>query len=143
MSISRRSAPRALAPLRRFLLATAAVLLLVAGSAVAASAPETPGTTFAVSASASGELADGFGVAEYTTLGISADGRYVAFQSASQNLGEAGPVGAVEGFVKDLDTGEVELVSRADGLAGEPAAAPGITTRTARALSGSSSSSTR
>ncbi len=58
---------------------------------------------------------------------ISEDGRYVAFQSAAQNLGEAGPPGAVEGFVKDLETGTVELVSRADGVAGEAAAEPGIT----------------
>jgi TolB protein len=108
--------------------AALAVLLLAAGSAAAAPAPETRATTFAASSSAAGELADGAGVAEYTPVGISADGRYVAFQSASQNLGEAGPVGAVEGFVKDLDTGAVELVSRADGLAGEPAATPGITT---------------
>lgn len=143
MSISRRSAPRASAPRRRFVrrsrttasrlawpaaVAITAALLLGAGSAAAAPAPETPGTTFAVSSSASGELADATGAVEYTPVGISADGRYVAFQSASGNLGEAGPVGAVEGFVKDLDTGAVELVSRADGLAGEPAAAPGITT---------------
>jgi hypothetical protein len=122
MSISRRSAPRAAA------LAAAAFLLLGAGGAAAAPAPETPAGTFAVSSSATGELADGVGVVEYTPVGISADGRYVAFQSASQNLGEAGPVGAVEGYVKDLDTGTVKLVSRADGLAGEAAAAPGITT---------------
>lgn len=142
MSISRRSAPRASAPLRRSagnlraavrpvcsaVLATVALLVLGAGNAVAAPAPETPATTFAVSSSPTGELADGVGAVEYTPVGISADGRYVAFQSASQNLGEAGPVGAVEGFVKDFDTGAVELVSRADGLAGEPAGAPGITT---------------
>jgi hypothetical protein len=147
MSISSRSVPRALPSLRRLArragaaagrpaaapahaaaLATAVILLLGAGHAAAAPAPETPGTTFAASSSAAGELADGFGVAEYTPVGISADGRYVAFQSASQNLGEAGPVGAVEGFVKDLDSGAVDLVSRADGPAGEPAAAPGITT---------------
>lgn len=106
----------------------ALVFLLILPAAAAAPAPETANATFAASASASGELADGAGVVEYTPVGISADGRYVAFQSASQNLGEAGPVGAVEGFVKDLDTGAVQLVSRADGLAGEPAAAPGITT---------------
>ena len=105
----------------------ALVFLLAVPAAAAAPAPETPATTFAASSSSAGQLAGGAGVAEYTTLGISADGRYVAFQSASQNLGEAGPAGAVEGFVKDLDTGEVELVSRSDGLAGEPAAA-GITT---------------
>lgn len=100
-------------------------LLLVPG---ATAAPETPNVTFAASSSAAGELADGAGLVEYTPVGISADGRYVAFQSASQNLGEPAPVGAVEGFVKDLDTGEVQLVSRADGVGGEPAAASGITT---------------
>ncbi len=136
MSISRRSAPCARVPfrlcaqvgLRAAALGTAVLLLLGAGAAVAAAAPETPGTTFAASISAAGELAAGAGVAEYTPVGISADGRYVAFQSASRNLGEAGPAGAVEGFVKDLDSGEVRLVSRADGLVGEPAGAPGITT---------------
>src|SRR5260221_672237 len=109
----------------RSLLVAGLFLLISVGTAQAA-APETPNATFAVSASAAGELADGAGVVEYTPVGISADGRYVAFQSASQNLGEAGPVGAVEGFVKDLDTGEARLVSRADGVAGEPAGSPGI-----------------
>lgn len=132
----RRRSPRAAAvPPARVAALVAAVLLLAGGtsalaggSAAAATASETPATTFAASASAAGELADGAGVAEYTPVGISADGRYVAFQSAAQNLGEAGPVGAVEGFVKDLATGEVRLVSRANGVSGEPAAAPGITT---------------
>ncbi len=132
MSILSLTVPRAPARLAGYrhacLIAFAVAFMLCGGSAAAAPAPETPATTFAVSASPDGELADGVGVAEYTPVGISADGRYVAFQSASQNLGEAGPVGAVEGFVKDLDTGAVQLVSRADGLAGEPAAAPGITT---------------
>jgi hypothetical protein len=104
------------------------VFLLVVPVSGAAGAPETPNATFAASSSAAGELADGAGVVEYTPVGISADGRYLAFQSASQNLGAAGPAGAVEGFVKDLDTGAVQLVSRADGVGGEPAAAPGITT---------------
>ena len=97
-------------------------------AAAATAAPETPATTFAVSAAAAGELADGAGAVEFTPVEISADGRYVAFQSAAQNLGAAGPAGAVEGFVKDLQTGAVELVSRADGFPGAPAAAPGITT---------------
>jgi hypothetical protein len=109
-------------------LLSAALLLLIGAPAAGAAAPETPATTFAVSASAAGELADGAGAVEFTPVEISADGRYVAFQSAAQNLGAAGPAGAVEGFVKDLRTGEVELVSRADGVTGEPAAAPGITT---------------
>lgn len=106
----------------------AALILLVGAPVARAAAPETPATTFAVSASAAGELADGAGAVEFTPVEISADGRYVAFQSAAQNLGAAGPAGAVEGFVKDLQTGAVELVSRADGVTGAPAAAPGITT---------------
>ena len=52
---------------------------------------------------------------------ISADGRYVAFISDAQNLGEHGPAGVQEAYVKDLHTGEVKLVSRANGLDGEPA----------------------
>jgi hypothetical protein len=138
MSILSRSLSWAPAPARRLaavsllaaaglLLSTAALLSLGAREARAA-APETPATTFAVSSSSAGVLADGVGAAEFTPVQISEDGRYVAFQSASQNLGEAGPVGANEGFVKDLATDEVELVSRADGPGGEPAAAPGITT---------------
>jgi hypothetical protein len=110
------------------LAATVLLLLAFASPAGAAAAPETAGATFAASASAGGELADGVGTVEYTPVQISEDGRYVSFQSASRNLGEAGPEGAVEGFVKDLDTGQVELVSRADGVGGEAAGAPGITT---------------
>src|SRR4029077_18951912 len=106
----------------------ALVFLLAVPVTAAAAAPETPATTLTASTAVTGELADGFGVAEYTPVGISADGRYVAFQSAAQNLGESGPAGAVEGFVKDLDTGAIELGSRAGGIGGEPAAAPGITT---------------
>ncbi|HEX4752526.1 MAG TPA: hypothetical protein VH268_06485 [Solirubrobacterales bacterium] len=109
-------------------LCASALLLLLGAQSAAAAAPETPGATFAASTSASGQLADGVGVAEYTPVEISEDGRYVAFQSAAQNLGEAGPPGVVEGFVKDLETGAVELVSRADGVDGEPAGETGITT---------------
>jgi hypothetical protein len=110
------------------LAATVLLLLAFASPAAAAAAPETPGATFAASAAAGGELADGAGAVESAPLQISEDGRYVSFQSASQNLGGAGPEGATEGFVKDLETGTVELVSRADGIGGEAAAAPGITT---------------
>lgn len=133
-SLSCASAPShrlAAAPRVRSALVVAALtflaLSLVAASTARAAAPETPDTTFAVSTSAAGELADGAGAVEFTPVEISSDGRYVAFQSAAQNLGAAGPLGAVEGFVKDLQTGGVELVSRADGPAGEPAGAPGIT----------------
>jgi hypothetical protein len=109
-------------------LCASALLLLLGAQSAAAAAPETPGATFAASTSASGQLADGAGIAEETSVGISEDGRYVAFQSTAQNLGEAGPPGVVEGFVKDLETGAVELVTRADGVDGEPAGEPGITT---------------
>jgi Tol biopolymer transport system component len=108
--------------------ALCALIFLLVTVPARAAAPEAPGTTFAASASAAGELANGAGAVEFTPVEISSDGRYVAFQSASQNLGAAGPAGAVEGFVKDLDSGAVELVSRADGVGGEVAAAPGITT---------------
>jgi hypothetical protein len=56
---------------------------------------------------------------------ISSDGRYVAFISDAQNLGEHGPAGVEEAYVKDLHTGEVKLVSRASGLDGVPANEPG------------------
>ena len=53
---------------------------------------------------------------------ISADGRYVEFESESSNLVPGGPA---EGFyVKDMQTGAVELASRATGPAGAAAARP-------------------
>jgi Tol biopolymer transport system component len=111
------------------LLPAVLVVVLVAGfaapSALAAS-PETADLTFPVSVSAAGAWADGEGVVEYTTPSVSADGRYVAFVSAASNLGEAGPADVAEGFVKDLATGAVSLVSRADGPGGEAAGEPGI-----------------
>lgn len=105
------------------------VLLVVLAAAVSvpgadAASPESPDATFPVSVSAAGAWADGEGVSEYTTPSISADGLFVAFLSASTNLGEAGPVGVTEGFVKDLETGAVSLVSRADGPDGEAADEP-------------------
>lgn len=51
---------------------------------------------------------------------VSADGRYVEFDSESSNLVPGGPP---EGFyVKDMQTGAVELASRATGSAGAAAA---------------------
>ena len=61
------------------------------------------------------------------TPSISADGRYVAFESDATNLDEEGPPappGVNEAYVKDLHTGEVKLVSRANGVDGEPANEP-------------------
>jgi TolB protein len=51
------------------------------------------------------------------TPSVSADGRYVAFWSESTNLTKDGRAGA---FVRDLQTGTSEFVSRASGPAGEP-----------------------
>jgi hypothetical protein len=98
---------------------------VLAPSAIAAS-PEGVAETFPASVSATGAWANGEGTGEYTPVSISDDGRYVAFLSAADNLGEAGPAAVEEGFVKDLDTGAVALVSRADGEGGEAAAEPGI-----------------
>jgi Tol biopolymer transport system component len=95
-------------------------LALFAQSARAAS-DETIGDTFPVSLAPSGELAD-TGTGE--TPSISDDGRYVAFLSAAENLGEEGPPGVKEAYVKDLHTGALELVSRANGVDGEPASEP-------------------
>lgn len=55
----------------------------------------------------------------YLGLGISGDGRYLAFATASGALDPAAPAGGV--FVKDMDTGTTTLVSRASGESGAPA----------------------
>ena len=53
---------------------------------------------------------------------VSADGRYVEFESDASNLVPGGPA---DGFyVKDMQTGAVELASRATGPAGAAAASP-------------------
>ncbi len=53
---------------------------------------------------------------------ISADGRHVAFASRAGNLSsEGGGPASADLFVRDLDTGVTELVSRASGAAGAPA----------------------
>jgi len=75
------------------LVALSLLFLGMPAAAAAAPAPETPDTTVAASANAAGELADGLGVAEFTPVQISEDGRYVAFQSAARNLGETGTPG--------------------------------------------------
>lgn len=102
-----------------------AMLVLAFGllcASALASSDETPGDTFPASVTASGGYAD---ASTSGTRSISADGRYVAFLSAAQNLGEHGPAGVQEAYVKDLHTGEVKLVSRANGIDGEPANEPG------------------
>ncbi len=113
---------------RRSAILSTAMLIALLGAFVtnAAAGTETPGETFPASVTAGGEYANGEGTGEYTPVSISGDGRYVAFESAATNLGEQGPAGTVEGFVKDLSTGALTLVTRADGPAGEPAGEPGI-----------------
>lgn len=117
------SRPNTRQPKRSTKLLTIVVLIcgVLCASAHAAS-DETPGDTFPASTSLSGAFA-GQGTGESPS--ISADGRYVAFISDAQNLGEHGPTGVQEAYVKDLHTGEVKLVSRANGPEGEPANEPG------------------
>jgi Tol biopolymer transport system component len=93
-------------------------LSFLAQSARAAS-DETVGDTFPASITPVGEFAEG--VAAEEAASISGDGRYVAFQSAAENLGGGGPPGVREAYVKDLHTGALELVSRESGADGEPA----------------------
>ena len=101
------------------------VLALFAANARAAS-DETIGDTFPVSVTQQGVYANDEGTADYGPVRSPSDGRYVAFESNSTNLGEQGPTGTIEAYVKDLHTGEVELVSRANGATGEPAGEPGV-----------------
>jgi Tol biopolymer transport system component len=106
-------------------IALSLLALVVFTVSARAASDETVGDTFPVSVTPEGEYANGEG-AVYGPLSIADDGRYVAFESAAANLGEQGPPGAVEGYVKDLRTGAVKLVSRADGLRGLPAGKPGV-----------------
>jgi Tol biopolymer transport system component len=78
------------------------------------------GTTTLVSRAAgpTGAAADG----ESTDPSISADGRHVAFVSQANNLvTDDAKVVQTDVFVRDLDTGVTELVSRASGAAGAAA----------------------
>jgi hypothetical protein len=104
-------------------LLTGLALTLIAALAAApadAAATEEVGATTPVSVTAAGSWADR-GNAPNAPLSISDSGQIVAFQSRSQNLGAAGPVGEQEGYVKNLETGEVTLATRADGVEGAPA----------------------
>jgi Tol biopolymer transport system component len=51
---------------------------------------------------------------------ISADGRFVAFESAASNLGVANPSSNIWVYVRDTVNNTTTLVSRADGAAGDP-----------------------
>jgi Tol biopolymer transport system component len=100
------------------------LLLTLFATGARAASDETTGDTFPASITPAAEYADN-GTGE--TPSISADGRYVAFQSNATNFGEHGPTGVNEAYVKDLDTGEVKLASRSSGVDGEPANEPGET----------------
>lgn len=52
---------------------------------------------------------------------ISDDGRRVAFLTVATNLGDGDTDGQVDAHVRDIDTGQTLLVSRADGAAGAKA----------------------
>jgi Tol biopolymer transport system component len=107
---------RAIATLLAFFLFSAVVFVTVAAAAEPAAEE-----TLAVSTNSAGEFADaGTGQA----LSLSDDGRFVAFTSGSQNLSPEAPAEPDQVYVKDLLTDELELVSRADGAAGEPADEP-------------------
>jgi hypothetical protein len=104
------------------------ILLSVFAAGARAASDETIDDTFPASVNQAGAFANE-GTGE--TPSISANGRYVAFESDATNLDEEGPPaapGVFEAYVKDLDTGEVTLVSRANGPRGEPANEPGEAT---------------
>jgi Tol biopolymer transport system component len=96
-------------------LALAASLLAAAIAALAgASGSEEPTTTLVSRVGGHGRA----GNENSTQPSISADGRYIAFVSRASNLVPEGKSGLIEIFVKDMQTGAVTLVSRADGPAG-------------------------
>lgn len=109
--------------------ATAAALLL-GGGALAAPAPAAgPGETFLAGALPlpPGAIAGGYagwGLGGAEPVGVSADGRYVAFVATADTLHPDAPLDNINVFRKDRATGEVALVSRADGAAGAPAIKP-------------------
>jgi Tol biopolymer transport system component len=104
----------------------ALTLLATAGTASAAAPGEVFGVAGlplpagAIAAAQSGEYDD-----ERYRSEASADGRYVAFVSAADTLDPAAHPDTVNVFRKDRVTGEVALVSRADGVAGAAPAASG------------------
>ncbi len=128
--MSHQNLVRVCAPGRRNNTALSAVLAMLVLTLFAASAratsDETVNDTFPASVTSHGAYANDEGTADYGPVSISGDGRYVAFESNSTNLDGQGPVGTIEAYVKDLHTGAVTLVSRANGSSGEPAGEPGV-----------------
>lgn len=71
----------------------------------------------------------GYGLDGAEAIGVSADGRYVAFVATADNLHPDAPLDNYNVFRKDRTTGEVVLIGRADGAAGAPASTPGTEVR--------------
>ena len=88
-------------------LAASALVFAAASVAVAGSS----GTNLRVAVSVTGAPADG----ESWVAGISADGRFVAFTSRADNLVPDDANGQVDAFVRDLQYGQIERVSVAEG----------------------------
>jgi Tol biopolymer transport system component len=102
--------------------ALTALFLTLTGAGAHAAGSETLDGTFPASVTPAGVFATTgtYGLSP----SISDDGRYVAFASTSANLGGDGPPGIGEVYVKDLNSGAIELVSRASGAHGAAADAP-------------------
>ena len=105
----------------RLSLTLSAVSLALFALPARAAAPETADQTFAASVTPLGAFAD---AGTRQPVSISADGRLVAFVSAASNLAADAPHGVAEAYVKDLETGELTLASRAGGAEGAPANEP-------------------
>ena len=60
---------------------------------------------------------------------VSTNGRYVVFESTADNLSDADDDSVVNLYLRDRETGETKLVSRASGAAGVPDAGR-LTSRT-------------
>src|SRR5436305_505424 len=92
--------------------------MLMGGFATAA--PAWGGTTERVSVSSSGAQAEGDAIGSGRFgLSISADGRFVAFESYASNLVPGDTTGTYDVFVHDRKTGRTERVSVAsDGKQG-------------------------
>ncbi len=108
---------RAIAILSASLLFFVLVVLAARATAAAIAVEE----TVAASVTPGGDFAD---VGTGQRLSISDDGNLVAFTSASQDLSADAPAEPDQVYVKNLTTDAVELASRADGVAGEPADEP-------------------
>lgn len=93
------------------LAASAALVLSVAGGAAAAPTPPPE-----LISRASGDGPVGNGPSLFPS--VSADGRYVAFRSEATNLTPDDPDSERDVFVRDRQSGQVTLVSRASGASG-------------------------